>query len=240
MNLALPALICAAVLLWPTRRPTTVEGPGRVRRSSPTAGPRRRLRLPRPPATRRRRDRQEESLLAVIDALAPALEAGLPPAWALAEAGRSATEPTVQELFADVAAHAAHGVAPGELLDSRTGEGCTVEGADLLARSWALADQLGTPLARTTRTVAELLRARRAARRQVETAVTEARTTVRVLIALPLTGPLFALAVGIPPGQLYRSAPALVAVAVGGVLLVLGRQWMNRLVGAVADEGGLR
>ncbi|WP_116112377.1 type II secretion system F family protein [Austwickia chelonae] len=240
MKLALAALICAALAIWPMHHIPTADRPRHAHRPPATKRATPRYRLPRPLVAQRRRRHQEEALLAVIDALAPALEAGLPPAWALAEAGRSATDPDVQELFADIADQAAQGTALGELLSRRLDSRPTVEGTDLLARSWSLADHLGTPLARTTRTVAELLRARRTARQQVETAITEARTTVRVLIALPLTGPLFALAVGLPPGQLYRSAPALVAVAAGGVLLVLGRRWMNHLVGAIAEEGGLR
>ena len=60
--------------------------------------------------------------------------------------------------------------------------------------------------------------------------------TMRVLTALPLTGPLLALAVGVSPLDLYGHPAAAGSVVTGIVLLVLGRAGTSRMVRAVSAE----
>ena len=194
----------------------------------------------RPRAVARRR---EDAVVAVLDALAAALEAGLPPAFALREAAGAAQERAVRGLFtgaagADVgpgvAAYlAGQAAAVGD--GRRRARGLT--GVALLARAWALSERLGTPLAEAVRTVATLARADIAAAQAVASAMAEARATVMVLVALPVLGPLLALAVGVAPGDLYGSPAALGSTAVGMALLGAGWAWLRRLLRRVAEAG---
>jgi tight adherence protein B len=85
------------------------------------------------------------------------------------------------------------------------------------------------------RTTAGLLRARVRAERRTAGSVAGARATMNVLTALPLGGPLVALALGVGPRELYAgSAVTAVCLIAGGLLVLAGRWWVARMVGAVA------
>ena len=101
----------------------------------------------------------------------------------------------------------------------------------LVAAAWQLSETTGAPLSfAVDRAVRGLLDAR-ARRRKVAVAVAGPRATVTVLTVLPLTGPLFGLAVGIDPRALYLdSGLATACVAAGLVLVWAGRVWCTRMV----------
>lgn len=100
-----------------------------------------------------------------------------------------------------------------------------------VASAWHLSESTGAPLAVAVERAAEGLRDGRSRRRRVAVAVAGPRATVTVLTLLPLTGPLFGLACGVGPGELYLSTPlATVSVLAGVVLIVAGRFWCTRLV----------
>jgi tight adherence protein B len=101
----------------------------------------------------------------------------------------------------------------------------------LVAAAWRLSEATGAPLSfAVDRAVRGLLDAR-ARRRKVAVAVAGPRATVSVLTILPLTGPLFGLACGIPPGVLYLGTPLATACVAAGLGLVwVGRFWCTRMV----------
>ncbi|GAB3886412.1 type II secretion system F family protein [Terrabacter terrigena] len=101
----------------------------------------------------------------------------------------------------------------------------------LVAAAWQLSETTGAPLSfAVDRAVRGLLDAR-ARRRKVAVAVAGPRATVTVLTTLPLTGPLFGLAVGVDPRVLYLGTPlASVCVAAGLALVWAGRVWCTRMV----------
>ena len=198
---------------------------------------------------RRRRAREAEraasEMLDVLDALAPALRAGLPPIAALRLVTRSASAEAItgsgrssspeSGALHDLAAAAAQG---GPLAPTWSAYADALSSSDLrlVASAWSLCETLGSPLAPTVATVADVVRRRRTVRQRVDAASAGPVATMRVLTALPLTGPLVALAVGVSPGDLYAEPAGAASLAVGLVLLLLGRWWAGRLVRAVAAE----
>jgi tight adherence protein B len=182
-------------------------------------------------------------LLRVVEAVLPALEAGLTPSAALALAAevtpggeRSATTVLVSRL----AGLSAAGLPIGPFWAQAAAVEQSPE-LTLLAQAWSLTEELGAPLAEAVRTTAGLLRARIEAERRAAGAVAGARATMNVLTALPLGGPLVALALGVHPRELYAGSPvtALCLVA-GGVLVLGGRWWVARMVQNVARGPVLR
>ncbi|MGO4596669.1 hypothetical protein [Terrabacter sp. 2RAF25] len=101
----------------------------------------------------------------------------------------------------------------------------------LVAAAWQLSETTGAPLSfAVDRAVRGLLDAR-ARRRRVAVAVAGPRATVTVLTVLPLTGPLFGLAVGIDLRDLYLgSSLATICVGAGVGLVWAGRFWCTRMV----------
>ena len=197
---------------------------------------------------RRRRGRAAEraatEMLDLLDALAPALRAGLPPVAALrlvtragaTSGSRSVTTwPSGTGAVDELADAAAQG---GPLAPTWSAYADALSSSDLrlVAAAWSLCDALGSPLAPTVATVADVVRRRRAVRHRIAAASAGPRATMRVLTALPLTGPLVALAVGVSPGDLYAEPAGAGSLVVGLVLLLLGRLWAGRLVLAVAAE----
>jgi tight adherence protein B len=187
-------------------------------------------------------------MLDVLDALAPALRAGLPPVAALRLVTRSrpgsgptsgatsaTSSPARSVALQDLAEAAAQG---GPLAPTWSAYANALSSSDLrlVASAWSLCDTLGSPLAPTVATVADVVRRRRMVRQRVASASAGPVATMRVLTALPLSGPLVALAVGVSPGDLYAQPAGAASLAVGLVLLLLGRFWAGRLVAAVAAE----
>ena len=152
--------------------------------------------------SRRRRagGRTTADLLAVVEAVLPALEAGLTPGAALALAADVA--PAGSRPRADAAAgdRLAAAQRPGRA--DRPGSGRRpprqprAPELRLLAQAWSLTEDLGAPLAEAMRTTAGLLRARLRAERRTAGAVAGARATMNVLTALPFGGPFVAVALG--------------------------------------------
>lgn len=177
-------------------------------------------------------------LLGLLEAIAPALEAGIAHASALqiaadARSGSGGTD-AVAALARRMAAAAADGATLGPLWRE------AAESADsaellLLAQAWSLTEDMGAPLAQAVRTTATLLEARIAHERRLAAAVAGAKATVNVLTVLPLGGPLLGLVLGIGPAELYGGSGLTQASLVLGVCLAaLGRWWVRRMVRAVA------
>ena len=238
MSVAIAVLAAAAVVAWPLRRPAALAWPQPGSPVSPSSGPRVLRSLPRAVSRRRRASQDAADLLAVVEAVLPALEAGLTPGAALALAAdvapaSSRPRPTPL-LVSRLAGLSAEGVPIGPVWAEAA---AAAEGPELrlLAQAWSLTEDLGAPLAEAMRTTAGLLRARVRAERRMAGAVAGARATMNVLTGLPLGGPLVAAALGVGPGELYAGSPVTAgSLVVGGLLVLGGRWWVAGMVRAVA------
>ncbi|MEP7017963.1 MAG: type II secretion system F family protein [Actinomycetota bacterium] len=177
-------------------------------------------------------------LLALLEAIAPALEAGMAPAAALLIAADSRRDPgrpdQLDALVRGLASCAADGRKLGPLWREASKATDSPE-LEVLAQAWSLTEDMGAPLAQAVRTTAELLEARIAHERRLAAAIAGAKATVNVLTVLPIGGPLVALVLGIGPGELYGSSRLTqVSLALGLCLAVIGRWWVGRMVRAVA------
>ncbi|HEU4332239.1 MAG TPA: hypothetical protein VFR40_14065, partial [Lapillicoccus sp.] len=105
-----------------------------------------------------------------------------------------------------------------------------------MAAAWSLCETLGSPLAPTVTTVADVVRRRRAVRHRIAAALAGPQATMRVLTTLPLSGPLVAVVVGVAPAELYAGAAGVSSLVVGLLLLLVGRVWASRMVRAVTAE----
>ena len=177
-------------------------------------------------------------LLAFLEAIAPALEAGMAPAAALLIAADSRCDPgrpdQLDALVRAMASSAADGRKLGPLWRQASEAAGSAE-LLLLAQAWSLTEDIGAPLAQAVRTTAELLEARIAHERRLIAAIAGAKATVNVLTVLPVGGPLLALVLGIGPGELYGSSGLTQASLVLGLCLaVIGRWWVGRMVRVVS------
>lgn len=268
MSLLAAMLVVLATWVWARAPGHLGAGGPRARRPAPgrereaagaassregaTAGLLRRAGLLRGSGLLRRPGRPADAeLLAAVDALAPALEAGLPVPLAVEVALSQVRDPSVWQFLSglaetDAPAVASSSPAPapgvGNGGPGRSGPppAAPGPGAELLERAWRLCHDLGAPLSEATRTVSALIRAERSRSREVAAALAEARATVRVLLFLPLLGPALAAAIGVPPGDLYGSAASIASGLAGLALLLVGRWWMGRLVLRVGDSPRLR
>ena len=231
-----------AVAAWLLGRPRPVSPPAALRRgdqrsrrwsSAPDARPGLRTSaalLAR--RDRRRVDRVELEALDLLDGLAPALRAGLPPVAALRlVASSSSADGPLPGLGR--AAALGEPLAP---IWSSYAESTRSDDLRLVAAAWSMCDTLGSPLATTVAAVSDVVRRRRVVRQRTAAALAGPRATMRVLTALPLSGPVLALAVGVSPGDLYRPPAGLFSLVVGLVVLAFGRLWAARMIRAVSVE----
>lgn len=170
----------------------------------------------------------------LLDALAAALEAGMPTDAALRLALDTAGDNGhLPEAWSELRRAAALGLplAPSwARLARRTGSP-TVAAA---ARAWAVSTATGAPLAAAIRSSAHASREGRRLDRAVEIATAGARATATVLALLPLGGIGLAALMGIGPSSLYGSTAALVSAGAGLALLLLGHLVVRTMVGRVS------
>lgn len=237
MSLVVGLLAAAGVLIWPDRfgRHGLAILPGTSSGSAPGSA---RLRALRWRNGRRGAGMTAQDLLGLLEAVAPALEAGMAPAAALriAADARSGSDPLdeLTHLAGAMASAAADGAMLGPLWRAAAESAGSAE-LLLLAQAWSLTEDIGAPLAQAVRTTAGLLEARIAHERRLAAAVAGARATVNVLTVLPIAGPLMALVLGIGPGELYAGSRLTQASLLLGLCLAwMGRMWVRRMVRAVA------
>lgn len=243
MSLVVGFLTGAGILMWPDpfgrRRlailPRVSSGSVVVPRSVPrSASERARHCLP----GRSVAGVTAQDLLGLLEAVAPALEAGMAPASALrlaadARSGSGRLDP-LAALVRGMASAAADGATLGPLWREAAESAGSPE-LLLLAQAWSLTEDMGAPLAQAVRTTAGLLEARIAQERRLAGAVAGAKATVNVLTVLPVGGPLLALVLGIGPGELYGGSRLTQGSLVLGLCLAgIGRLWVHRMVRAVA------
>ena len=243
MNVVVAVLMALGLLSWPDRRALRedtillpVPPPSRLGSGS----------LPGWARDRGRRSRKgrhgagasPQDLLGLLDAIVPALEAGLAPASALrivadARCGSGRPDP-LGALTRDLSAAAAGGARLGPLWRAAAEDEGSAE-LLLLAQAWSLTEDMGAPLAQAVRTTAGLLEARIAHERRLAAAVAGAKATVNLLTVLPIGGPLLALVLGIGPGELFGSSQLTQgSLVLGLALAAIGRVWVRRMVRTVA------
>ena len=172
--------------------------------------------------------------LPVLDQLAASLRAGLPPAEVLAlatEGSRGAVRWSLEGVLE--AAREGRQCAPAWARAARSAGRVELE---LLARSWAISEQLGAPLADAVDSAARSARSQRELSSRLATATAGASATATILSLLPLAGVGVALLMGIAPTDLYGSSTALVSLVLGLLLIAVGRVVVNGMVDRVMEQ----
>ncbi|WP_392543265.1 hypothetical protein [Oryzobacter telluris] len=100
----------------------------------------------------------------------------------------------------------------------------------LLAAAWRLAEDAGAPAAVVTAAAADAVRERHVSRGRAEVAVAGPRTSMMLLTALPLVGPVGGVLVGLGPDRLYASTAARVTAMVGVLLTGVGWLWARAVL----------
>jgi tight adherence protein B len=193
---------------------------------------------------------------AVVERLAVLLAAGIPPAAAWRYLAESEVESSfasrIVRAVSEVGAEHPIGEAlreavEAELSAARSNEhgpkgrasprsGRAISSFELsawrgLAAAWSVATESGAPLAQGLLDFAASLRALAQARRDASVALSGPRSTAKLVLALPLVGVLFGMALGFDTlGTLVATIPGLVCLIGGGSLLLAARFWNRRLV----------
>lgn len=123
-----------------------------------------------------------------------------------------------------MALRAGAGPSAAERLAGQLVPGVTPTAESLLARAVVLSEDLGTPLLPAVEVCADVARREAATRRRHQAALSGVRTSMWLLTALPLVGPLGLALVGVDVGQTYAgSSVARLSVLVG--LALTGAGW---------------
>ncbi|WTW95816.1 type II secretion system F family protein [Streptomycetaceae bacterium NBC_01309] len=185
-----------------------------------------------------RRRAQAEALRAAVDrrsgvaelatAMVGELRAGQPPSEAFTAATQALTGP-VRICLTEAVALARVG---GEIPDALA-RAAAAPGADALARiaaCWRVAAERGAGFAPALDRIAAGLRAEESGHRELEAELSGARTTARLLAALPLVGLLLGQGVGADPLDVLLHTPLGAGCLVLGLLLIaLGLDWTDRI-----------
>ena len=102
-----------------------------------------------------------------------------------------------------------------------------------LAAAWSVATDAGAPLAASLRDYSASLRSLADAQRDIEVALAAPVATARMVMALPVVGVLFGMALGFNTvATLFTTAPGWVCLGIGAVLMFAASRWNRRLVAA--------
>lgn len=223
-------LLALAVLTWPPRANRRAP---RLLHPWPTPDPRPSTRAEPPSRSRwtfrrrsARRQRDDDGTLAVLDRVAAGLRAGLPPGDALRAA---TTGGTSDGGFGAALRATSEGRSPAAAL-ARAARTDGDEHLHRAARAWALSERTGAGLAEAIDAAARTGRQDLDHRRRVRAATAGARASVTLLTLLPVGGLGLALLLGLTPAQVYGNALSLLGLALGVVLLVVGRVVVSSMV----------
>lgn len=234
------ALLFLAVLCWPparlSRAVVSVAAPPEPSREWAGSGARSPLSVGSSIAWLRRSHAPAPAeLLPFLDALAAALRVGLPTADAVRSAGADAPEELRRAVVRPVL-EAAAGGRPTAGAWQRCARELGSSHLHAVARAVALSEQLGAPLAEGVGAAAAGVRSRRRLEQRLAAATAGATATGTVLSALPVAGVALAALLGVPPTQLYGTAPAQASLVLGLVLLLVGRAGVRRMVSGVRSR----
>jgi tight adherence protein B len=96
--------------------------------------------------------------------------------------------------------------------------------------AWAVASEVGAPLAPTLRGFAFSLRSQAQAQREIAVALAAPAATARMVLALPVVGILFGLALGFNTVATLASPFGLGCLVVGAVLMLIATRWSRAMV----------
>jgi tight adherence protein B len=162
-------------------------------------------------------------IVEALDVLAADLTAGRPPVDALE--GAAAGCPEFQVAYA---AARLGGDVPGALEVAAESPGAA--GLRALAATWRVADESGAAFASLTERLSESLRADEAVHRQTAAGLAGARSTARILAALPIFGIALGYSLGARPLTFLTATPVgWFCLAAGLGLTTLGLHWTSRL-----------
>ena len=162
-------------------------------------------------------------IIEALDILAADLQAGRPPVDALE--GAAAICPDFQVAYA---AAKLGGDVPGALEVSAESAGAS--GLRALAAAWRVSEESGAAFAALTERLATSLRADEAVHRQTAASLSGARSTARILAALPVFGIALGYALGADPLGFLTATPAgWLCLAAGLALTTLGLHWTSRM-----------
>lgn len=165
---------------------------------------------------------EADALAGLVESLAVLLDAGLTPRSAWQASAVAGVHPIAVVVAGSALAETSCARAlraEAETDDVRT-----------IAAAWQVAEQSGAPLGHALRTVAETLREVAEAERETDVALSGPRATARLVSWLPLVGAVMSVALGADLVGAVASAPGLIAVGAGALLMVCGRWWMRALV----------
>jgi tight adherence protein B len=167
------------------------------------------------------------SVAAEVQRLAVLLGAGVPPAaaWGYLRPGA---------VVAPVAVAAARGIPLPRAITEALAH--TTVGPEentawrALAAAWAVASEVGAPLAPTLRGFAFSLRSLAQAQREIGIAPAAPAATARMVMALPVVGILFGLALGFDTAATLATPFGVGCLAAGAVLMLIAARWNRALV----------
>jgi tight adherence protein B len=172
-------------------------------------------------------ERRRAEVLAGCQSLASLLRSGRAPVAAVATVGTD-----WPEMFGSVAAAARFDgdIAPA-LRAAAAAPGA--EGLVALAAGWTVSMETGAGLANVVDGVVRTLRDREFVRREIAAQLASVRATARLLGGLPLLPHALGVGLGADPARfLFRTPYGLGCLVAGGVLVVLGLIWVDRLSSA--------
>lgn len=178
--------------------------------------------------TRSRAQRIDESLPAMLDALAAAMRAGASPSVAFDDLE---PPPSLAEPLRGMRAAASVGASLREALDVFAGQAGTAQ-AHMIASAVTLGVESGGDLPRMLDVLAEAARDRTRIAREARVASTQARMSAWVVAALPLVFLFLTGAASREQTQLLLRTPiGWALLGAGGVLEAAGILWMRKLAG---------
>jgi tight adherence protein B len=164
----------------------------------------------------------------VVQKLAVLTAAGIPPMPAWRHVGADGVDAVVAQVLQG--AGNAHDI-PGRIaVAARAGPADERSAWAALAAVWAIATEAGAALAPTLERSAEVLRSLARSARDLEVALAGPLATSRIVLALPVVGVLMGALLGFDLGRALLSAPGLVCLAAGGVLIGVAVRWNRRLL----------
>jgi len=193
---------------------------------------------PRRRGMRRRReaatsDTRVDSLAAVLESVALCLQAGLTPVQAVDVAVQQRRDSAAEQddaigsVLAEVQ-RALHRGAPGGPAWARHSD--QIPELRVVAGAWTLTEASGSSLHPAVMWSVAQLREKRAAKERLSAVTAGTTSSMMLMLALPLAGVPIGLLVGVPPGELYGSFPAGVALVVGLSLAASGAVMSKRLL----------
>lgn len=169
-----------------------------------------------------------DRLAVAVQRLAVLASAGIPAASAWRHLAAATDHEGVRQVAAGL--ESAHDLPDRLAAAARAASPTEAPAWRVLAATWTVAADAGSPLAPTLERLAQVLRELGRHAREVEVAVAGPRATGRVVLALPVLGLLLGAVLGFDLAAAFGSVPGAVCLVVGSTLLVVAERWNRRLL----------